>query len=231
MLLTPTEQERLTIFMAAELARRHRSIGNLLSEPEAIALICDEVMMAARQGKSVASLMEYGATILTSDEVLPGVATLIRLIQVEAMFPDGTKMVSIHDPIRPGRLTTLNHRIAGEILAADGEIELNQGRTRIELMVVNHGVRPVQIGSHYHFFEVNKELEFDRERSYGMRLDVPSGVSTRFEPGQEKLVTLVEFGGTGEIFGFNGLTNGSIHNPEIKARALKAARSQGYRGA
>jgi urease subunit gamma/beta len=175
--------------------------------------------------------MEYGATLLNSDDVLPGVASLVRLIQVEAMFPDGTKMVSIHEPIRPGSRSTLNHRIAGEVLAADGDIQLNQGRRRVELSVFNHGDRPVQIGSHYHFFEVNKELEFNREQSFGMRLDVPSGVSTRFEPGQEKIVVLVEFGGAGEIHGFNGLTNGSLRSADVKERALIAARTQGYRGA
>ena len=95
-----------------------------------------------------------------------------------------------------------------------GEVELNAGREKIALTVVNTGDRPVQVGSHYHFFEVNKALEFNREASFGKRLDIPSGTAVRFEPGQTKDVTLCVFGGRGEIIGLNALTNGPTDTDE-----------------
>src|SRR6185503_7656858 len=102
MLLTPTEQERLTIFTAAELARRHRSLGIKLSHPEAVAYICDELLYGARLGRSLAELMSRGSTLLTTDDVLPGVADMLLVLNIEAMFPDGAKMITVHQPIRTG---------------------------------------------------------------------------------------------------------------------------------
>src|SRR5271169_1045777 len=103
MLLTPTEMERLTIFSAAELARRRRAKGLKLNYPEAVAIITDEILEGARDGRSVADLIGYGSTILTTDDVLPGIAALIDIIQVEGVFPDGTKLVTVHEPIRPAQ--------------------------------------------------------------------------------------------------------------------------------
>ncbi len=103
MLLTPTEMERLTIYTAAELARRHKGKGLRLNHPEAVAYIVDEILEGAREGRSVADLISWGSTLLTSDDVMPGVAALMPMIQVECMFPDGTKLVTVHDPIRPGK--------------------------------------------------------------------------------------------------------------------------------
>lgn len=98
----------------------------------------------------------------------------------------------------------------GEILALDREITLNQERNTTSIMVTNIGDRPIQVGSHYHFFEVNKLLKFDREKSYGYRLDIPSGTSVRFEPGEEKEVQLVELGGKRIVYGLNDLTCGNL---------------------
>jgi len=98
--------------------------------------------------------------------------------------------------------------IPGEYRTAPGEIELNQGRTVIQILVVNQGDRPVQVGSHYHFFEVNSSLDFDREAAFGMRLDIPAGTAVRFEPGEEKPVKLVELGGLKRSFGLNNLSQG-----------------------
>jgi urease subunit beta len=98
----------------------------------------------------------------------------------------------------------------GEIRTAAGEIELNAGRSTITLIVTHTGDRPVQVGSHYHFFEVNRALRFDRTAAYGMRLDIPSGTAVRFEPGEEKPVALVSLGGIREVYGLNGLTNGPV---------------------
>ena len=230
MALTPTELERLTIFTAAELARRHWQRGIRLSEPEAVALICDEILMAAREGRSVSELMGYACTILTTDDVLPGVVELVDKIQVEGMFADGAKMITAHQPIRPGRLPLTEDAVAGEILAAEGSVEINAGRVNCTVRVVNTADRPVQVGSHYHFFEANRALDFDRAAAFGMRLDIPAGTARRFEPGETHEVTLVQIGGTGEVSGFNGLVNGSIHDEAVKAASLVRARDAGFRG-
>jgi urease subunit gamma/beta len=232
MLLTPTELERLTIYTAAELARKRRGKGLKLNHPEATAIIADEILEGAREGRSVADLISVGSTILSSDDVMPGVADLMPVLQVEATFPDGTKLVTVHEPIRPGKKPADKSAVTpGEIIAADGDIELNAGRRKVTLKATNTGDRPIQVGSHYHFFEVNKALDFDREKSFGMHLDIPAGTAVRFEPGEAKEVTLAEFGGTGEIFGLNSLTNGSTRNPVRKAEALEKAKRAGFKGA
>ena len=231
MILTPTEQERLTIFTAAQLAREHRRRGIKLSHPEAVAYICDELLMCAREGRALKDLMGYGAEILTSDDVMPGVPELIPVIHVEAVFPDGSKLITVHQPIRPGAAETPPGPRAGEIITPDEEIELNAGRRTGSVSVTNTGDRPVQIGSHFHFFEVNRALEFDRQATFGTRLDIPSGTAVRFEPGQEKEVALVEFGGRGRVSGFNSLTEGMIDAPAVKEQAIARARAGGFRGA
>ena len=229
--LTPTEQERLTIFTAAQLAREHKRRGIKLSHPEAIAYICDELLMCAREGRPLKDLMGYGAEILTSDDVMPGVPELIPVIHVEAVFPDGAKLITVHQPIRPGTAESPPSPRAGEIITPDEEIELNAGRRTGSVTVTNTGDRPVQIGSHFHFFEINRALDFDRAATFGMRLDIPSGTAVRFEPGQEKEVALVEFGGRGRVTGFNSLTEGMIDSPEVKDQAIARAKAGGFRGA
>ena len=181
MLLTPTELERLTIFVAAELARKRRAKGLSLNYPEAVAYISDEILEGAREGRSVAELIGFGSTLLTTDDVMAGVRELTPMIQVEGTFPDGTKLVTVHDPIRPGSKVAADVH-PGEVVAIDGEVEINAGRRRHNLRVKNMGDRPVQVGSHYHFFETNRELEFNREDAFGMHLDIPSGTAVRFEP-------------------------------------------------
>lgn len=96
----------------------------------------------------------------------------------------------------------------GEVISCNEKIELNKGRKTVSLLVKNMGDRPVQVGSHFHFFEVNKCLSFERKTAFGFRLDIPSGMSVRFEPGEEKTVQLCSFGGKSEIYGLNNLTNG-----------------------
>lgn len=231
MLLTPTEIERLTIYTAAELARKRRKKGLRLNHPEATALIADDILEGAREGRSVADLISTGAQLLTTDDVMPGVAELMPMLQVEGTFPDGTKLVTVHDPIRPGKKKVELDRVPGELFVDDGDIEINAARQTVTLKVTNTGDRPVQIGSHYHFFETNKALDFQRADAYGMHLDIPAGTAVRFEPGEAREVTLVEFGGTGELYGLNGLTNGSRHSEARKADALRRAREQGFKGA
>ena len=229
MLLTPTELERLTIYTAAELARKRRAKGLKLNHPEATAIIADEILEGAREGRSVAELIGYGSTILSTDDVMPGVAALMPVLQVEGTFPDGTKLVTVHDPIRAGK-QKVEPVVPGEIITPDEEIELNVGRRKAKVKVVNSGDRPVQIGSHFHFFEANKALDFDRAAAFGMHLDIPAGTAVRFEPGEAKEVPLAAFGGSGEIFGLNGLTDGGT-GADRKAAALAIAKARGFKGA
>ena len=100
--------------------------------------------------------------------------------------------------------------VPGEIITLEGEIELNVGRPTIKLLVSNTGDRPIQVGSHYHFYEVNTALNFDREQARGMRLDIPAGTAVRFEPGDEKEITLVPLVGTRQVYGFNAKINGNL---------------------
>ena len=230
MLLTPTEMERLTIFTAAELSRKRKAKGLKLNHPEAIAFITDEILEGAREGRSVADLISFGSTLLSTDDVLPGVSDLISMIQVEGTFPDGTKLVTVHDPIRPGK-KKVGGVSPGELDCEEGEVEINAGRRSVTIKVVNTGDRPVQIGSHYHFFETNKALEFNRASAFGLRLDIPAGTAVRFEPGEAKEVVLTEFGGTQELYGLNNLTNGQVSSQDIKDQALKRARARGFKGA
>lgn len=231
MLLTQTEMERLTIYVAAELARKRKGKGLKLNHPEATAYIVDEILEGAREGKSVAQLISFGSTLLTTDDVMSGVADLMPVLQVEGTFPDGTKLVTVHEPIRPGEQVSTDAVTPGEIITADGDIEINAGRRNVTVTAINTGDRPIQIGSHFHFFEVNKALEFDRAQAFGMHLDIAAGTAVRFEPGASKSVTLVEFGGTGEVFGLNSLTNGTTRNAARKNEALRRARDLGFKGA
>jgi urease subunit beta len=105
----------------------------------------------------------------------------------------------------------------GEYLLEEGELELNAGRPAARVVVRNTGDRPVQVGSHYHFFEANPALDFDRDAAYGMRLDIPAGLAIRFEPGEEKEVPLVAFSGHRAVFGHNGLVNGPLKPPGAHA--------------
>jgi urease subunit gamma/beta len=220
--LTPREQEKLLIVVAAQLARARQARGLKLNYPEAVAVITAEIMEGARDGRSVAELMAFGKQILGPDDVLPGVAELIDDVQVEATFPDGTKLVTVHDPIpAPGIFRP------GEVLLAGEPVEANAGRPVTTVTIQNSGDRPIQVGSHAHFFEVNRALRFDRAAAFGRHLNVPSGTAVRFEPGEEREVELVPFGGAGEIHGLSGLTSGPTGAPE-RAGALARASDQGF---
>ena len=196
--LTPREKDKLLIAMAAMVARRRLERGVKLNHPEAIALITDFVVEGARDGRSVAELMEAGAHVVTVDQVMDGIAEMIHDIQIEATFPDGTKLVTVHHPIRGGA----TEHAPGEVITHAGEIIMNEGRDTLTLTVANTGDRPIQVGSHYHFFETNPALRFDRAKARGMRLDIAAGTAVRFEPGQTRDVTLVALAGRREVYGF-----------------------------
>src|SRR3982750_4504793 len=174
--LTPREKDKLLIAMAAVVARRRLERGVKLNHPEAIAIISDFIVEGARDGRTVAELMKAGAEVITRAQCMDGIAELIHDVQVEATFPDGTKLVTVHEPIRgsAGRLKP------GECTTRPGDLIMNEGRESLTLTVANSGDRPIQIGSHYHFYEANPALVFDREMARGMRLDIPAGTAVRF---------------------------------------------------
>ena len=245
MRLTPKEIDKLLLHNAGFLAQKRYARGLKLNYPESVALLSAQLLEFIRDGDSVAELMDKGKRILGIDEVMPGVAEMAHEVQVEGTFPDGTKLVTVHHPIcreygEAGLAlyaSGLEKAVAGpapdnasaaepgQLLAAEGEIELNAGRPTVTLVVVNTGDRPVQVGSHYPFFEANPELRFDRGAAYGMRLDIPSGTAVRFEPGEEKTVELVEIAGHRRVFGGNGLSGGAIaehHRGAALQRAVDA---------
>jgi urease subunit gamma/beta len=206
MQLSPREKDKLLIAMAAMVARRRLERGVKLNYPEAVALITDFVVEGARDGRSVAELMEQGAHVLTPDQVMDGIAEMIHDVQVEATFPDGTKLVTVHHPVR-GAHGALE---PGEVMPAEGDLTLNEGREAITLTVANTGDRPIQVGSHYHFFETNPALRFDRDKARGMRLDIPAGTAVRFEPGQSREVRLIALSGTRTVYGFRQAVMGQL---------------------
>jgi urease subunit gamma/beta len=222
--LTPREIDKLMIFTAGELARKRRTRGLKLNHPEAVALITSELLEEIRNGRTVAELMSLGTTILTVDDVMEGVPEMIGEIQVEGTFPDGTKLVTVHQPIRMRQPMQLSGAtspagdearrrltmIPGEYVLRSEPIEANADRATGSVQVTNRGDRPIQVGSHCHFFEVNVALAFDRDATYGMRLDIPAGTAVRFEPGDTKDVGLVALGGTRTVFGINGRVNGKL---------------------
>ena len=209
--LNPREKDKLLLFTAALLAERRLERGLKLNYPEAVAYISMHIMEGARDGETVATLMGKGRELLSTDQVMDGVADLIHDVQVEATFPDGTKLVTVHEPIQPASGASTHTEIQpGEIRTQDGVIELNESRAVLSVTVSNEGDRPVQIGSHYHFYEVNPALKFDREPTRGYRLNIAAGTAVRFEPGQQRKVELVALSGRRHVYGFNQAIMGAL---------------------
>lgn len=248
MKLTPRELDHLRLSQAGQLAQRRLARGVRLNYPEAVALISSQMMEFIRDGESVASLMDLGKQLLGHRQVLPGVARLLPDVQVEATFADGTKLLTVHSPISAldgnmslalkgsflpepdlaafGELET--DEVPGETIPAESEgVTLNAGRSLIELEVTNTGDRPIQVGSHYHFIETNKALVFDRAQSYGRRLNVASGSSVRFEPGDSKVVTLVEIAGDKRVVSGNRLVDG-VASPDRLPEVMGRVKDGGF---
>jgi len=189
MKLTPKEQDRLTIFTLAELARRRKARGIKLNYPEAVALITDEVMEEARAGRTFDEVVAHGMQLLSEDEVMEGVAELAKALYVEALFDDGTKLVVLQNPIR--RTSAVSTEPARIIPASSPDsITINAGKSTITLTVTNTSDHLVQITSHMPFWEINARMEFDRELAKGHHLDIPAGGALRWEPGETKEVRL-----------------------------------------
>ena len=212
--LTPREKDKLLLFTAALLAERRKARGLKLNYPEAVAYISAAILEGARDGRTVAELMEAGTRLLSEADVMEGVAELITEVQVEATFPDGTKLVTVHQPIPVSRPAGI-----GAVEAAPGTITLNDGRATLRLEVANTGDRPIQVGSHYHFFETNDALRFDRTAARGFRLNIPAGTAVRFEAGDTKRVELVALTGRREVYGLQAKINGRLDaKPAAKAK-------------
>ncbi len=252
--LTPRELDKLILHGAGFLAQKRLARGLRLNYPEAVALIASQTLEFIRDGRSVSELMDLGRQFLGRAQVMDGVPEMIHEVQVEGTFPDGTKLVTVHEPIvaehgdlelalqgsflpvpstdqfseKPVTVTAVDGAV-GEMKTPDNEKEivLNARRETASLSVTNQGDRPIQVGSHYPFIEVNRALVFDRAQAYGKRLDIPAGTAVRFEPGDAKTVHLVEIAGRRVIRGGNALADGEV-NPTNAAKALASVRKRGF---
>ncbi|WP_372794336.1 urease subunit gamma [Pontiella sp.] len=242
--LSPREIEKLMLHNAGFLAQKRYARGLKLNYVETVALLSAQLLEFIREGCSVAELMERGKKLLGFEDVMPGVASMLPEVQVEGTFPDGTKLITVHQPVcretgepelalhgsglarASGSLPVDNviEETPGEVICETGELELNAGRKTLELTVLNHGDRPVQVGSHYPFFETNPALLFDRAKAFGKRLNIASGTAIRFEPGESKRVELVDIGGTQSVRGGNAL----IQSTDSKEAALQLALERNF---
>ncbi|MFB6872559.1 urease subunit gamma [Streptomyces sp. NPDC056323] len=223
MRLTPTERDRLLLFSAAELARARRARGLKLNVPEATALIADTVCEAARDGRRLAEAIEAAQSVLSPDDVLPGVADVVTEVHVEAVFDDGSRLAVVSRPLGEG----LGDEGPGAVVPGPATPEPEPA---VRLTVHNTASVPVSVTSHFHFFEANPRLDFAREAAYGMRLAVPAGSSVRFGPGESVEVGLVPIGGARVAIGFAGLVDGPLDAPGAREEALRRAAACGYLG-
>ena len=193
MRLTPWEEERLLVFTAAELARRHRSAGLALNAPEAIALICDAMFEVARAGASYAEIEAAGRIAVAPGEVMPGVRELVEDVRLEVLMDDGVRLIVLVDPL--GSPDAMPDG-PGAVRPAGASKDQPLLRT-VEVEVRSTSARTIRVSSHFPFDRVNPRLVFDREAARGFRLDVEAGESERWAPGETKTVRLVRFGGAG----------------------------------
>jgi urease subunit gamma/beta len=226
MRLLPQEQDRLLLFLAAELARARRARGVALNQAEATAIVADGICELARDGLRYADVVAGAYRLLDEGDVEPGVRELVRRIEVEAVFRDGRHLVVVEDPLGAGPTATAAADEGG------GEPEapwLPDPAARIE--VVNEGPVLIGVTSHLHFFEANKALRFDRAAAYGMRLAVPARTKVFFAPGEPREVALAPIAGARVVRGHGELVDGPLDAAGAREAALAAAREKGYAGA
>ena len=192
MRLTAWEEERLLIFTAAELARRHRDRGLLLNAPEVVALICDAMLEAARAGATYEEVEAAGREAVTAEQALPGVPALVDEVRLEVLLDDGVRLVVLLEPLGPSGDERTGCDPAGS--RRRGGERVGRDLHRIQLEVRNASTRVVRVSSHYPFERVNHRLEFDRGRAAGFRLDLPAGSTERWGPGETRTVDLVRPG-------------------------------------
>jgi urease subunit gamma/beta len=217
MRLLPSERDRLELFLAAELARRRRGRGLRLNQAEATALIADETMELARDGLPYAEVERRAYAILGPADVLDGVAELVDRIELEPLFGDGPRLVVLIAPVG---------RDGPPDPTADPPVEWLAAGPALD--VENLGPAMVAVTSHFHFFEVNRALRFDRRAAWGMRLAVAPGTKVVFPAGAAREVRLVAFGGARVIRGHGGLVDGRLDDPGALEAALTLARERGY---
>lgn len=193
MYLTPTEEDRLRVFMAAELARRTLAQGLRLNAPEAVALTCDAMHSAARGGACLEEVMEAGRGAVPAGQVMDGVADIVTEIRLEVLLDEGSRLIVLHRPWGSGGAGA-----PGGIRTHDDEVELAAGRERRRLTVRSQSRRPIRVSSHFPFWRSNRRLTFDRDAARGFRLDIPAGSTVRWAPGETKDVGLVRYSGTGD---------------------------------
>lgn len=220
MRLLPREEDRLLLFLAAELARRRRERGLRLNQAEATALIADTVCEAARDGMAYADAEAAGYTALGPADVLDGVAGLVPRIEVEALLTDGMRLIVLHDPIARDAPPQPTRR--GPDWHADATARLE---------IVNEGELLVGLTSHVHLFEVHRDLRFDRAAAWGLRLAMPAGQKAAIPPGETVTVHARPIGGARSVRGHGGLVDGPLDAPGAREAALELARERGYRGA
>lgn len=223
MRLTPAESDRLQLYLATLLARERRGRGLRLNVPEATALIAHAACEAARDGARVEDAVTAARQVLTAADVLPGVAHLLTEIQVEAVFADGTKLIVITHPIP---VDDDPQTAPGAVLTAP--VPAPDYADPVTITVTNTGDVPVSVSSHYHFFEANRVLAFDRAAAYGTRLALPVGSVTVFAPGTPRTVTLTPLGGDRIVIGFAGLVDGPLDTIGAREQALHRAHTNGY---
>jgi urease subunit gamma/beta len=191
MQLNPTEEDRLRVFTAAQLARTTLARGLRLNAPEAVALVCDEMHLAARSGVSFDEVAAAGRSALRADQVIDGVAGVVPEIRVEVLLEEGTRLIVLREPFGPA-----SDDAPGAIRFGEGEVPLVPDRERRRLTVTNEGERPIRVSSHFPFWQTNPNLRFDRDAADGFRLDLPAGDSIRWAPGETQEVSLVAYGTT-----------------------------------
>ena len=195
MRLIPWEEERLQVFAAAEVARRHRAAGLRLNHPEAVAIIADAMLEAARAGAGYAEVEAAGLAAVDPVDVMDGIRELLDEVRVEVLMGDGARVVALTDPL--GRGVPPDRFGPGALVIGDtADVVVNEGREAIELVVRSESRRRIRISSHYPFERVNQRLVFDRAAAQGYRLDLPAGGYTGWEPGETKTVRLVRYAGT-----------------------------------
>lgn len=224
MRLTPSERDRLLIFTTAELARRRLARGLRLNVPEATALIADTVCEAARDGRRLHEAISAGRAALGPGDVLPGVPEVMGDVKVEAVFDDGTRLIVVTDPI--GAEAAAPGTAPGAIHL--GPEPLADWPGAVTVFVTNTSTVPISVTSHFHFFESNPRLRFDRAAAYGMRLAIPAGSSIRFGMGERTAADLTPIGGDRVAIGFAGLVDGPLDAPGAKEEALRRAVACGY---
>ncbi|KAL4801772.1 hypothetical protein BDV18DRAFT_69770 [Aspergillus unguis] len=254
MQLISRELDKLIISQAGSLAQKRLARGVRLNYAEATALLANVLQEMMRDGKhTVADLMSIGKHILGRRHVLPGVVALLTVIQVEGTFTTGTHLITVDQPIssqdgdieralygsflpipspdlfpsyKEEAYNTMN--MPGALDPGEGDVVLNPNRKRVKLKVTNRGDRAIQVGSHFHFIESNPELDFDRIKAYGYHLDIPSGMSSRFEPGETKSVTLTQISGLKTIKGGSSIATGTIDLSHTN-RVLERLKEEGFR--